>query len=153
LTSLVGGLFAPDLTKIQATHIVDQIESQVLKPMLAAWQALPADQKTETNRAAFLEVFDSAWRNVQQGCSNPQLGAAGVACIQDRVRGGRWPWPVYYRDPIANDPNVIPDSSAVSSVTGSIDSAVSGVSSALGGISQLWIGVGLIAFAFLAVRD
>jgi hypothetical protein len=152
LTGLIGGLFAPDLTKIQATHIVDQIEAQVLKPMLANWQALPANQKTQTNQAAFLEVFDAAWRKVQEGCSNPALGSAGVACIADRVRGGRWPWPEYYRDPISSDPNVIPDPSFGGTVGGSIDSAVTGFSSTLG-VSPMVLGIGLIAFGLLAVSD
>jgi hypothetical protein len=151
LTGLIGGLFQPDLTKIQATHIVDQIELQVLKPMLANWQALPASQKTQTNQAAYLEVFDAAWRKVQEGCSNPALGEAGQRCIADRVRGGPWPWPVYYRDPIANDPNVIPDPSFTGSVS-SIDSAVTGLSSTLG-VSPVVLGIGLIAFGLLAVSD
>lgn len=151
LTILVGGLFKPDLTKIQATHIVDQIEAQALKPMLAAWQALPRENKTRSLQAEFLKTFDEAWAAVMQGCSNPALGEAGQRCISDRVRGGRWPWPVYYRDPIANDPDVIPDSQG--SITGSIDSAVSGVSSALGGVSPLMIGFGLIALGLFLVSD
>ena len=173
LTELIGGLFAPDLTKIQATHIVDQIEAQSLKPMRAAWQALPASQKTVTNQAAFLEVFDAAWRSVQQGCSNPALGSAGQACIGDRSQGschwtldGQTPgippsncgnWFTWYRDPIANDPEVHPDGSTAGTGSGTssggIDTAVAGVSQALGGISPLWIGIGLIVVALLAVGD
>lgn len=161
LTGLVGGLFKPDLTKIQATHIVDQIEAQVLKPTLANWQALPADQKTRTMQAAYAEVIEAALRKVQEGCSNPALGEAGQRCISERlVRGGSAPWCptgtgcdwyTLYLNPILNDPNVIPDSAG--SVTGSVDSAVTGLSSALGGISPLWIGAALIAFGFLAVSD
>jgi hypothetical protein len=37
------------------------------------------------------------------------LGDAGARCISDRQRGGKWDWFAYYRDPIANDSNVISD--------------------------------------------
>jgi hypothetical protein len=167
LTGLIGGLFAPDLTKIQATHIVDSIEAQTLKPTLESWRALPADKKTQTMQAAYLEVVDAALNNVRQGCSNPQLGEAGQRCISERlVKGGTAPWCptstgcdwiTLYRLPISSDPNVIPDSvsggaSVPGSFTGSIDSAVSGFSSATG-ISPLVLGLGLIGFALLAVGD
>jgi hypothetical protein len=168
LTGLIGGLFAPDLTKVQATHIVDQIAAQVLEPNLAAWRSLPASQKTATNQAAFLEVVDAALTNVRQGCSNPALGTAGQKCISERlVRGGSAPWCptgtgcdwyALYMDPIANDPNVVPDfaggeSVSSGSVSGAVDSAVSSVSTALGGVSPLWIGVGLIGLALFLVSD
>ncbi len=170
LTSLVGSLFAPDLTKIQASNIVNQIEAQTLKPMRASWQALPASQKTQTIQAAYLEVFDAAWKSVVQGCSNPALGTAGGACISDRQQGachytvdGQTPgvppncgnWFVWYRSPIADDPEVHPDAvtgsfttADGSSVGGSIDAATSQISQTLG-VSPLWIGVGLIAAALL----
>src|SRR4051812_38350378 len=54
LTSLIGGLFQPDVTKIQATVIVDQIEAGYLKPNLAKWQSLSPEQKTPEVQAAFL---------------------------------------------------------------------------------------------------
>ena len=165
LTTLIGGLFKPDVTKIEATHIVDQIEAQYLKPNLLAWQSLPASQKTQSVQAASLALVDHALTQVQQGCSNPALGTAGQRCISERlVKGGTAPWCptstgcdwiTLYRDPIANDPNVIPDpvagssTSAPGSVTGAIDSTVSSVSQALGGISPLWIGLGIIAAAFM----
>jgi len=159
LTTLIGSLFVPDLTKIQATRIVDQIEAQVLQPTVANWRALSADQKTRTMQAAYAEVIEAALRKVQEGCSNPALGEAGQRCISERlIRGGAAPWCptgtgcdwyALYLDPIMNDSNVIPDTA----LTGSIDSAVTDLSSALGGISPLWIGVGLVAFAFVAVSD
>ncbi len=176
LTSLIGGLFAPDLTKVQATHIVDQIEAQALKPLRAAWNALPPEHKTQSMQAEFLTTFDQAMAAMTQACSNPALGTAGQNCISDRVAGachwtvdGHTPgqppncgnWVIWYRDPIANDPNVIPDPVAGStfaggssgSVSGAVDSAVSSVSQALGGINPVWIGVGLIAAVLLLVGD
>jgi hypothetical protein len=170
LTGLIGGLFTPNLTNIQATHIVDQIEAEYLKPNLASWQSLPPEHKIQTVQAAHLALFDKAWDGVMQGCSNPALGTSGQRCISERQRGGSAPWCpntghvgcdwfALYRDPIANDPNVLPDPVAGSvltspgSVSGAVDSAVSSVSQALGGISPVWIGVGLIAAALLLVSD
>jgi len=167
LTMLIGGLFAPDLTKIQATHIVDQIEAQALKPMLASWQAMPPEGKTRSMQAGLLQTFDEAWDAVMKACSNPALGTAGQACISDRARGschwtmqGQTPgvpgncgnWFTWYRDPIANDPNVIPDPAFGGTIGGSIDSAVTGFSSTLG-VSPVLLGIGLIAFGLLAVSD
>lgn len=70
LTSLIGGLFRPDVTKIQATHIVDQIESQVLQPTLAQWRALPASQRTVSMQAHFVNIVDQALNAVREGCSD-----------------------------------------------------------------------------------
>src|SRR6185436_13394612 len=91
LTSLIGSFFKPDLTKVEATHIVDRIELEVLKPNLAAWQALAPQQKTASVQAAALANFDNAWNAVLQGCGKPQLGSAGNACIADRSPGGQFP--------------------------------------------------------------
>jgi hypothetical protein len=168
LTSLVGGLFRPDITKIEATRIVDQIEAQVLKPMRASWQALPANQKTVSMQAHYLNIFDQAWNAVSQACSNPALATAGQNCIADRAQGachytvdGRTPgnppdcgnWFVWYRDGIANDPNVIPDPSPISQASDSVSSFLDSTflgSKATGpaGIPMpLLLGAALFAFA------
>jgi hypothetical protein len=169
LTSLIGGLFAPNITNIEATNIVNGVEAQ-LNQLEASWQALPASQKTQTNQAAYLELIDAALNKVQQGCSNPALGTSGQRCISERlVQGGTAPWcpnPGHtgcdwitaYRVPIATDPNVIPDPvagtpTAPGSTSSAIDSTVSSVSTALGGVSPVWIGVGLIAAALLFMSD
>ena len=121
LTSLIGGLFKPDVTKEQATAIVNQIESEYLKPNLQRWLAAPAAQKTPQAQAAALAVFDQAWNAVLQGCSNPALGTAGQRCISERQQGGSAPWCptstgcdwfILYRDPIANDPAVAASAAA-----------------------------------------
>jgi hypothetical protein len=162
LTRLIGGMFQPDITKIQATHIVDQIEAQVLKPMLADWQSLPASAKTPTLQAAYLEVFDSAWKNVRQGCSNPALATAGQNCVTDRQQGachwtvdGQTPgvppncgnWFVWFRDPIANDPEVAANVSASegqpSYQTGSTPSGTPAATPTDN--TKLYLGLGLLA--------
>jgi hypothetical protein len=129
LTSLIGGLFKPDLTKIEATKIVDDVEARVLKPAVQNWRALPADQKTQSMQAHYLGLVDSALDSVQRGCSNPALEAAGQRCISERlVKGGTAPWcptgtgcdwVTIYRDPIANDPEVHPDPSPVNAAVSS----------------------------------
>jgi hypothetical protein len=166
LTSLVGGLFAPDVTKLQATHIVDQIELQVLNPLLSQWQALTPEQKTVSAQKAALQVVDQALAAVRQGCSNPALGTAGQKCISERlVQGGTAPWcptstgcdwVTAYRLPIQNDvivPDPSLDTAAGGSVSGAVDSTVASVSQALGGISPLWLGIGIIAAALFLVSD
>ncbi len=173
LTSLVGGLFKPDITKIQATNIVNQIEAQTLKPMLASWQALPASQKTVSMQAHYLNIFDQAWNAVRQACSNPALGEAGQACISDRIEGschwtvdGQTPgqpptncgnWFVWFRYPIANDPNVIPD--PVASGGSIFDSGGpsifdgGSIGSMLTGISPLAVVLAAIGVGLILVSD
>lgn len=161
LTSLIGGLFKPDVTKIEATKIVDQIEGQVLKPTLATWQTLPQSQKTVSMQAHYLNIVDQALNAVQQGCSNPALGTAGQNCISERlIKGGSAPWcPTgtgcdwisLYRDPIANDPNVIPDPTIADQAGDTISGVLS--SSGPGGIPMpLLLGAGLL-FAAFAMGD
>ena len=159
LTTLIGSLFRPDITKIEASNIVNQIEAQYLKPNLAMWNSLPADQKTESAQAAALNLFDQAWAAVKQGCGNPQLGTAGQNCITDRQQGschytidGQTPvappncgnWFVWYRDPIANDPDVIPD--PVLSSVGTLSSDVSQAFQS-GSPLPLLIAAGLLVWA------
>ena len=115
LTSLFTNLFSGcGQTCIQATHVVDTVEAQYLKPLRAQWDALPPSSKTQSVQKAYLQVFDYAWSMVLQGCGDPALGDAGRRCISERQAGGTVPgtggnWFIWYRDPIANDPNVIPD--------------------------------------------
>jgi hypothetical protein len=168
----IVSLFGPNPNNTITTGWVNQIEADVMKPNLAAWQALTPAQKTSNQQAAALQIFMLGWNQVVQLCSNIQLGSAGTSCIADRQNGackwkdasGKcWNWWSGYHDPIANDPAVaanvaaansaVPGSPILSSVTGAVDSTVSSVSAALGGINPVWIGVGLIAAALLLVSD
>lgn len=142
LTGLIGGLFKPDIKKEEATQIVNRIEQEYLLPNLRNWQALQPEQKTPEVQAAALSLFDKAWNGVLQGCSNPQLGQAGVNCISERERGGSAPWCptgtgcdwfILFRDPIANDPQVainVANAAAASSAASSADSGQTGSSGA-----------------------
>ncbi len=160
MTGLIGGLFKPDLTKIEATRIVDQIEAQTLKPMIASWQSLNPEQKTRSMQSTYLQIFDKAWAAVLQGCGNPNLGPAGAACISDRQAGSCkwngpdgqcWNWHIGYRDPVANDPDVHPDPApAADAITSTVSSWFGGDSSSTGGGSSaipLLIGGALLVLA------
>jgi hypothetical protein len=93
--------------KVASTSIVNELEP-VLKENLDAYLAGP---RTKSAQALHLAQFDMAWSYLksQEGCGNPELGKPGQNCIADRSRGGQWDWASYYRDPIANDPDVQPD--------------------------------------------
>lgn len=109
---------------IIATKVVNQAEPYLQKNV----EAYMAGGHTRSEQQTALKIFDAVWADVQQGCSNPQLGDAGVRCVTDRQAGackwktdGKggpagsgdvcWNWFIGYRDPIANDPNVVPDPS------------------------------------------
>lgn len=101
------------------TGIVDEAEGY-LKRNLEAWQQ---SGKTSDEQAVALNNFDQIWGQVVKACEIPAYGNPGHACVNDRTRGGRWDWFSYYRDPIANDPNV---HSAVSQVEDTISQMFSG---------------------------
>jgi len=158
IASMFGGC---GQTCIQASNIANQVEpalQQNLKEYLAAPVHYASLQKAALNN------FDTAWSALTQACGNPQLQTAGQNCIADRQQGAChyktsqggwnngtytypgtsgsgstcWNWFVGYRDPIANDPTVVPDpvrssasSSGVTSATGTSVSNVAGISPAL----------------------
>ena len=172
LISLVGSLFRPDITKIETTRIVDQIEAEVLKPLRAEWNGLPAAAKTIDAQTAALMIFDNAWAAVERGCNNPAFGDAGAHCIADRAAGachwtidGATPgappdcgnWFVWYRDPIATDPEVAANLAAAEfagatpagsgSSTGSPAAAAGGALTPPASKAYLWGGLVLIGLA------
>jgi hypothetical protein len=119
-------------TCIQASNIANQVE-QILRQNLNDYLALPVHYASL--QAAHLNNFQTAWQALVQACSAQALQQAGVNCIQDRQQGAChyhtspggwqngqyvapgqdgsgsacWNWFVGYRDPIANDPTVVPD--------------------------------------------
>lgn len=143
IASLFGGC---GQTCVQASNIANQVEP-VLQRNLQQYLAAPAPRPASLQAGA-LNTFDAAWAALQQACSNPQLQAAGQRCVSDRAQGAChyktspggwsgttytppgasgsgstcWNWFVGYRDPIANDPNVVPD--PVSSGSSSLLSSV-----------------------------
>lgn len=92
--------------KVATTEIVNKVEPE-LKKNLAGYMALPIHYQSA--QTAALANFDAGWQYVVQSCNIPEMGEPGVRCTADRQPGGKWDWFSYYRDPIANDPNVVPD--------------------------------------------
>ncbi len=99
--------------------------ADALQQNIAAYFALPAPRSVEA-KAQALANFDNIWNYLYNQCNNPQLGGAGVNCINDRKRGACkwhqtgnpefpgqpatgqcWNWFNSYRDPIENDPAVV----------------------------------------------
>jgi len=87
--------------------------------------------RTQSQQNTALANFDAIWATLVNMCSAPSTGNAGVRCIGDRqsgactwkatadspwpggpAQGACWNWFNAYRDPIANDPNVVADSAA-----------------------------------------
>jgi hypothetical protein len=134
-------------TCITATTYANQAEV-LLKQNLAVYQSLPTP-RTLSQQAAGLAQFDQIWNGLEYACAGVP-GAAGTNCIADRQRGGKFPWFTWYRDPIANDPGVVPD--AVANITNSpVPSLVSAGSSPAAGNSggAILLGLGLVILGVL----
>jgi hypothetical protein len=106
ITTFISSFLQPNIPKEVASARVDEIEADFMKPNLERWWAIPQELRTREVQQAALDVFNRAWAGVIQFCSSIQLGSAGVNCVKDRQRGGRYDWWSYFYDPIANDPHV-----------------------------------------------
>lgn len=141
-------------TCVEATNIANQVGA-LFDQMLNTYMSAPIHYKSM--QTAYLQQWDAGWNALQAACSNPQLGAAGQRCISDRARGSCkwhtspggwqqqngtwvyvapgpdgsgstcWDWFVGSRDPVANDPTVVPDPTPLSSVGSSLNSIASGI--------------------------
>jgi len=128
-------------TCIETSGWANQAEP-LLRQNIAAYFGIAAPRSQSQQNAA-LANFDAIWATLVNMCSAPATGDAGVRCISDRQSGAcKWnatadsPWPGgpaagacwnwfnAYRDPIANDPDVVADSasSVASSAISSIES-------------------------------
>ena len=114
------------------TCIIASNDANKIEPLLqqnaAAYLAGP---RTVSSQQQALANFDQIWAALVQACSNPALGNAGKRCISDRqassckwqgADGSCWNWFIGYRDPIANDLNVVPDPSPVAAAASSLPS-------------------------------
>ena len=137
-------------TCIQASDYANQAEP-LLRQNLNAYFALPKP-RPQSAQAAALQNANAIMQKAIQLWSDPALGNAGKKAISDRSAGGCtwkqnttyaadimaagepvigqcWNWQNGYIDPIAHDPDVVPDAqAAVSSSAGSLLSAGGGVS-------------------------
>jgi len=116
-------------TCIETSGWANQAEP-LLRQNIAAYFSVPAP-RSQSQRNASLANFDAIWARLSEMCGDPKTGNAGKRCISDRQSGAcKWnatadsPWPGgppagscwnwfnAYRDPIANDPNVVADSAS-----------------------------------------
>lgn len=128
-------------TCVAATDIANKVATY-LEQNLKTYMDAPVHYASM--QAAALNNFDFGLNALIQGCSNPALGDAGRRCISERIRGGASNWCcaspvsvrvgdsdcnkspcctgcdmyVSLRDPIANDPNVVPDPSPIAGAAG-----------------------------------
>jgi len=144
-------------TCVQATQYANQAEV-ALQQAVATYMAAPVHYASA--QASALAQIQAVFDALRQACSNPALGQAGVNCISDRlVRGAvtSWchgqtgcDWYTRYYDPIANDPNVVPDPSPISAVGSTLSSLFSGGASSGNILPLLMIGGGLLLVLVVA---
>jgi hypothetical protein len=137
---------------ILASNWANQAED-LLKANINAYFSSPV-RNASTQQAA-LGGFDAIWAQLAKACGQASLGTAGKNCTGDRQAGackwkqtGQSPWPggpalgecwnwfSAYRDPIANDTGVVPDSMIDTSSVGAAVSSIFGTS-ATGSSSSL----------------
>lgn len=112
-------------TCVQSSQYANQAES-ILNNLTQSYFATPTPRPASFQQNT-LQSIQQILNWLQQMCSNPQLGAAGQRCISERlVQGGTAPWcpnpgnkgcdwiTAYYQ-PVANDPNVVPDAQIAAS--------------------------------------
>jgi hypothetical protein len=124
--------FAGNAFSVPMSQAANQAEV-ILQQNLAAWQSLPAEQKTGSMQAAAENNFTVIWQWYVAACNQIIAGdpngsdakKALVRSIADRDRGGKFDWYALYYDPIANDPQVTPDT-PVQRVTGAFADLTSG---------------------------
>lgn len=134
--------------KVATTKIVNAVEP-ILQQNLKGYQDGP---HTVASQQAALSVYDQGWAYVIEYCDTPAMGAPGKECVKDRQAGGEWDWFSYYRDPIANDPNVVPDETAILDEEGNAIGNTIAASTPLFGISldpKLLLGIALVGGALL----
>jgi hypothetical protein len=125
-------------------------EANALEPYLQQnLQAYLSSSRTASEQALALSNFDTIWSKLAQFCGSGQFGTAGQKCISDRQQGSCayktspggwngctysapgpnnsgqtcWNWFVGYRDPIANDPCVVPDSVGSTSLASALNTS------------------------------
>lgn len=145
----IVSLFGPNPNNDLTTGWVNEIEADVLKPNLKAWQALAPQDKTQAMQQYAESVFLNSWNQIVSLCRNPQLGSAGTNCIADRQRGGKTDWFGYYYDPIASDPQVSANEGqpSYSDETGSTPAGSPAATTADN--TNLYFGLGLLAAGVL----
>lgn len=146
-------------TCIQTSQWADEAENALNQIVQTYWNT--PTPRYASFQASTVAAIQHVFQQLQQLCSNPQMGAAGQRCISERlVQNGTAPWcpnpghtgcdwVTAYLVPIAHDTEVIPDPPGMTTTpTGQLVSAAgaSGSSSLLSGSM-----VPVLAIAALAV--
>lgn len=163
IIAAIGALIGPIATLfkgcgqtcIMATKIADQAGA-AQKQVYDYYWSQPVHYYS-VQQSALKAIADIA-AEIDKACGNPALGPAGQRCISERtVRGGTAPWcptpdhtgcdiwTAWY-DPIAHDPNVVPDPAPVQS---DVQSGLSNLGVSTGSMPLLLIGGGILAALFL----
>lgn len=153
-------------TCIQASDYANQAEP-LLRQNLNAYFSLPKP-RSQSAQSAALANFDAVWSKAVQLWQDPALGNAGKRAISDRQAGACtwkqtanygpditaagepaigacWNWFSGYRDPIQNDPSVVPDAqAALPSGSGSVLSGGGSLSPLLLIAAAVALGVALL---------
>ena len=149
-------------TCIVTSNWANQAED-LLKKNIQAYFSIPAP-RTQSQQSVALANFDSIWNYLVSQCNNPNLGTAGVNCIQDRAPGSCkwkqtsssvllkypgepqpgecWNWTNGYRDPIAMD-QTVPDNAYTQASDAATGTSTSGTSTSGTVVGQLSAATGL----------
>jgi hypothetical protein len=159
-------------TCIETSDWANQAEA-LLKQNISEYFSIPAPRPQSAQTAA-VQNGNAIINYLTQQCSNSQLGTAGQNCIADRQAGACkwrqtedspllaypgepqpgqcWNWVNGYIDPIAHDPNVVPDATYAASLPSSSapasTSAVSSSSPLSGNSSYLLLAAAAVMVIF-----
>lgn len=165
------------ITCVETSQWANQAEQLLIQNI----QAYFSGPRNASSQAVCLSAFDNIWAGLESRCGQSGTGAAGQRCITDREAGACtwkqtstspllqypgepqpgacWNWFNGYRDPIANDPNVIADATPASStgtvsdsVSSSLSTVATSVSDAVSSLTSnpllLVVGLGILVLAF-----
>ena len=129
-----------------------QDSQTVLYDNLKKYMALPKPRAASV-QAAFLNNFDTLWNHFETQCAAVG-GTPGANCIGDRqsgackyqANGACWNWFVGFRDPIANDVDVVADSAATTAST-LVSEATTALGSSWGLLALAGVAVAIFAFS------
>ena len=140
VTALVQGSGC-GVTCVETSQWANQAAT-LLNQNLSAYLAQPCPRSQSSQQAAETN-FNNLWAALQQNCSQPGTGNAGVRCISDRQRGGKFDWFAGYYDPIANDTCVVSDAAfqAAAASTADITTSASGVPIATSAVAASLSGI------------
>lgn len=163
------------VTCVETSDWANQAEN-LLKQNISTYFGLPAP-RSAADQAAALANFDTIWSGLQSRCGASGTGTAGIKCISDREAGACtwqqtstspllsypgepqpgtcWNWFSGYRDPIANDPDVVQTAAvdtSISSIQSDAASVVNSVTSGSSTTTLLLLGVAAVVVVLVIAK-